>query len=189
MRKISPKPVPLSAPLDGEPEHDTDVEVRYRPLPAFSVADYVEDYATMLESSGALDSLRYSGAELVIRPERVDLAGLASLAIAFLKLLKSSAPDTDDQPASKAASRRQLRSLMLDHFQRFKVEAREPGGEWHALDSIDAIESWLDFTQATEVTYYLAGQVLLPLINRLLSVAGGGRKKSPEPSESASAIT
>jgi len=146
------------------------VALRYRPLPAFDAADYIEKHIGLLESSGAFDSLMYGAAELRIDGNKIDLAGLAAIGKALSNVLTKSVGEA-----------KQLRSLILSHCKDFNVEA-EHAGAWVKLDSVDAIQTHLTLDQCVAVVYALGGEVLRPLFHRLRSFAEAKRSESAKPS-------
>jgi hypothetical protein len=146
------------------------VALRYRPLPALSCADYLERHVHLLESSGAFDSLTYGAHELRIGGGTIDLSGLAALGKAFSVLLSKSVGDA-----------KTLRALIISHCKEFDVEI-EHEGTHVKLDTVDAINTYLDFDQCVAVVIALSGGVLRPLWNRLRSSDVAKRSESPKPS-------
>jgi hypothetical protein len=161
-------PAPESLAIAG-------VTLRYRPLSGFGCADYIEEHAHLLEASGAFDSLKYGAAELRFSKESVDLSGLAALGSAFATLLTKSVKDSGAKT---------LRTLITDHCSRFAVQVNVDG-TWVNLDNAEIIDARLDFGQMLDVLAALSGGVLRPLWNRLRSSAEEQRRKSAEPSTSA----
>jgi len=164
----TPQPLALTG---GEGEAPP--SLRYRPLAAFACADYVAEYAGALESSGVFDRLKYGGVELGLDRDRLDISGLAAIGSAFASLLQATA---DGDP-------KRLRTVILDHYVKFKVEIHVDG-DWLPLDSFDAIDAHLSFAHTLEALYALAGGVLRPLLSRLRSPDKGKRGESPKPSPS-----
>lgn len=148
--------------------------VRYHPLPGLAVADYVEEHAHLLETSGAFDSLKYSAAEMRFGEGKLDLAGLAAIGSALAVALTKSVQGA-----------KQLRTLILDHVQRFKLHGQTDAGAWVELTA-ENIDAHLDFTDMVQVVTALAGGVLRPLWNLLRSPDEVKRSESPKPSPSAS---
>lgn len=146
------------------------VTLRYRPLPAFDAADYIEKHIGLLESSGAFESLMYGAAELRIDENKIDLAGLAAIGKALSTVLTKSIGEA-----------KKLRTLIIEHCKDFNVEA-EHNGTWVKLDSADVIQQHLTLDQCVAVVYALGGEVLRPLWHRLRSFAEAKRSESAKPS-------
>lgn len=146
--------------------------LRYHPLSGFGCADYVEEYAGLLQSAGIFDSLKYSAAELRLTRDQIDLAGFAALASAFASALVES------------KDRKALRKLIIEHCQRFRVQV-QVGSEWIDLNSEETIGAHLDFGQMVDVVLALAGGVLRPLWSRLLSAGEATPNESQPPSMNA----
>lgn len=156
--------------------------LRYHPLSGFGCADYVEEYAHMIESAGIFDALKYSAAELRLSRDVIDLAGLAALGSAFTQALAKAAGVAEDGTPTSA---KKVRALITDHCQRFKVQVKNDTGQWLDLADAETIDSHLDFGQMIDVVFALAGGVLRPLWSRLRSPAAAMRSESPKPSMSA----
>jgi hypothetical protein len=147
-----------------------DVTLRYRPLPAFDGADYIEKHIGLLESSGAFESLMYGAASLRMDENTIDLAGLAAIGKAFSTVLTKSIGES-----------KKLRALILSHCVDFNVEV-EHEGAWVKLDTAAVIQSHLTLDQCVAVVYALGGGVLRPLWHRLRSFAGEKHSESATPS-------
>lgn len=192
-KTTTPKTLDLGAPLRAErlianPERGAEIdaalavlpEIQYHPLSGFGCADYLEDYAHLIESAGVFDSLKYSAAELRIGKDVVDIAGLAAIGSAFTQALsKAAGIDEGGKPNGK-----KLQALIVSHCIRFRVQANE-GGKWIDLADADTIDAYLDFGQMLEVVFALAGGVLRPLWSRLRSPGGAIRSASPTHSTNA----
>ena len=148
--------------------------LRYRPLPGLSCADYVEDHAHLIEASGAFDQLKYGAATLRLNKSELDLSGLAALASAFTTAIGKSVQ----------GDAKRLRTLIVDHCQRFGVEVQTPDGNWLALTTDEVIDQHLGFIQQIDLVYALAGGVLRPLWSRLRSLVAEMPSESPKPSTS-----
>lgn len=153
--------------------------LRYRPLPAFGCADYLEKYAHLLEASGAFDKLQYGTAELRVNKGSVDLAGLAALGSAFAQLLTKSVAD---------GNAKTIQSLIVDHCRMFAVEVQTDASvdKWLVLDGAESLAaSGLDLGQMLDIVFALGGGVLRPLWKRLRLSDEAKRSESLKPSTSA----
>lgn len=155
--------------------------LRYHPLSGFGCADYVEEYAYLIETAGVFDNLKYSAAELRISRDSIDLAGLAALGSAFTQALARAAGVGD---GTNKGSAKKVQALVVDHCQKFKVQVHHDGG-WLDLATPETIDAHLDFGQMLDVVFALAGGVLRPLWSRLRSPVVAMRSESQKPSTSA----
>lgn len=158
-------------------------EIRYCPLSGFGCADYVEEYAHVIEAAGVFDALKYGAAELRISATAIDLAGLAALGSAFTQALTKATGVAVDGSTKPNATK--LRAFVLEHCKRFRVQIKDERGEWLNLDTIDLIDSHLDFGHMIDLVFALVGGVLRPLWSRLRSRAVETRNESPKLSTSA----
>lgn len=135
-------------------------EMRYRPLPGLDVADYIEDHIARFHQTGVLDYLSISGQGVNFEAVRsLDLSALGVVGEAVARVFS-----TDG-----GATPRRLRDEILDHCTRFHVCVKDESGGWQPLDSPDVINDALTFEQMAEVVKKLAGELLAPLWNRLVS--------------------
>ena len=171
MLSTSPKPLVL-------PDRDgvAAPKLRYYPLPALAVVDYIEDYGKHLGQTGVFDylSLNASGidAEAV---KRVDLSAVGVLGNAAMRVLSGDG----------GVAPRRLSEMVVDHCKRFRVQAWDAEREdWVALTTTETINAWLTLGHFIDLVRALGGEALRPLWSRLSSRAeerpSGSATPSPE---------
>ncbi len=162
---LTTKNKPLVLPGENPPK------LRYSPLPALDVADYVNDYLDHLGQTGVFDYLSTSGHGLDIDDvKKLDLSALGVVGSAFSRLLSGDG----------GVERKRLSSIALDHAQRFKVQAWDADSEdWVSLADVDAFNRFLGAEHLIDLVRVLGGEAIRPLWNRLASQGGA------KPSESA----
>ena len=149
-------------------------KLRYTPLPALSLADYVEDYVGQLWHSGVFDHLSTAGAGLNIADVRsLDLSAIGVIGAAVGKLL------TGDGGAKP----KRLSEIALDHARRFGVQVKdEVADDWVDLGSVDAFNKHIPPDLLLDFVRALGGSALRPLLSRLFSSDGEKPDESPKPS-------
>lgn len=164
------KALPLVLPGDDSPK------LRYTPLAALAVADYVNDYLDHLGQTGVFDYLSTSGAGIDLDDvRRMDLAALGVVGSSFSRLLSGDG----------GVERKRLSTIALDHADRFKVQAWDAANEdWVSLATADAFNAYLRVEHLLDLVKILGGEALRPLSSRLFSRGeerpGGSVQPSPE---------
>lgn len=169
MLSTTPKPLILSATGDTLPP-----KLRYTPLPGLAVADYIEDYVQHLGQTGVFDYLSTMGQGVDVDDvKRFDFAAIGVVGNAATRMLS-----TDG-----GAPRRRLTEMLIDHCQRFRVQAWDPAAEdWVTLDKPETINAWLAIEHHMDIVKTLGGEALRPLWSRLASRGGAKPSESPKPS-------
>jgi hypothetical protein len=162
---LTTKPQPLVLPGESPPK------LRYSPLPALDVADYVNDYIDHLGQTGVFDYLSTQGLGLdVDAVRRLDLSAIGIVGSAFSRLLSGDG----------GVERKRLSYVALDHAQRFKVQAWDAETEdWVAVSDAASFNRFFAAEHLIDLVRVLGGEALRPLWNRLASQGGA------KPSESA----
>lgn len=162
------KALPLVLPGDDSPK------LRYTPLPALAVADYVNDYLDHLGQTGVFDYLSMSGAGIDFDDvKRMDLSALGVVGSAFSRLLSGDG----------GVERKRLSDVALDHAERFKVQAWDAENEdWVSLAEAEAFNVYLGAEHTLDLIRMLGGEALRPLASRLFSPAEERPSGSAPPS-------
>jgi hypothetical protein len=158
---LSTKPVELDIP-DAP-------KLRYKPLPAFDVGDYLKDYLTKFEAKGVFDHLALSGLGVQLgqlKRESLDLSTIGVLGQAFTKLVTGEGHPGDH---------------ILDHCKRFRVEIMVDDA-WEKLEDKDTLNELLEFGQGLDLCYRLFMSAIGPLARRLASYDEARRQASKPPS-------
>ena len=152
-----------------------DVKLRYSPLPALDVADYVTDYIDHLGQTGVFDFLSTQGHGLDVGDvQRLDLSAIGVVGSAFARLLSGDG----------GVERKRLSHVALDHAQRFKVQAWDAESEdWVSLASAENFNRFLGAEHLIDLVRVLGGEALRPLWNRLASPGEAKPSESAKPSD------
>jgi hypothetical protein len=143
--------------------------LRYRPLPALSVGDYLKKHLTQIEHKGVFDHLSLSGFGIgldKLKRENIDLSTVGLLGQAFTKLLSGEGSFSDH---------------IVEHCKQFHVEVKV-GDAWEKLTTVEEINAELAFDQCLDLVYRLFMSAIDPLVRRLSSYDEERRKASKQPS-------